>query len=364
MSLTIVDLMIVLISLAGAVLISIGVLIFFRRYIKGFAARTKTRFDDIILSAIEWPLTLLIVAAGVVLTLRYLHGRLPQFLPEWVVLSLTPVIYAIITLMTTSLLVAVINQFSATRIKKLVETVPEKETMFRLFNRIVVTLVYIIGGLVALSIIYPGITGALSTLLLGAGFLGIVVGLAAQKVLGNILSGININLSHPIRVGDAVLIKGEYGFVTDITLRHTVIRTWDNRRLIIPNSILDDEVIINYTLEDPRKLFGIVLYVPYDTDLEKVAKIIVEEAKKHPNVLPELEPRFQVLEFEKEAIRLRLLFMGRDQGAAFSAAVDLRRSIKKRFDEEGIKMSCITNYIIPHTAATPMSPQAAQTLKM
>ncbi|MEM3509685.1 MAG: mechanosensitive ion channel family protein [Nitrososphaerales archaeon] len=364
MSLTIVDVMVILISLAAAFLLAVATLVFFRRYIRRFAARTKTRLDDVILSAIEWPLMLLILGVGVVFSLRYLNEKIPNILPDWVVLSLTPITYAIITLMITSLLVAAVNQLSSTRIKKLVESVPEKETMFRLLNRLLVSLIYIVGGLVALSIIYPGVTGALSTLLLGAGFLGIVVGLAAQRVLGNLLSGININLAHPIRVGDAVMIKGEYGFVTDITLRHTVIRTWDNRRLIIPNSVLDDEVIINYTLEDPKKLFGIVLYVPYDTNIERVAQIMIEEAKKHPDVLPDLAPIFQILNFEKESIQLRLLFMAKDQGTAFRTAVELRRSIKKRFDEEGIKMSCVTNYIIPSQIAMKMPSEGVQTLNM
>lgn len=364
MSITIVDVVIILISLGGAALVSIGTLILFRRYIRRFAARTKTKIDDIIVSAIEWPIMILIVAVGVILTLRYLNERIPNLLPEWVVLNLTPITYAIVVLMITSLVVTAINQISSTRIKKLVETVPEKESMFRLFNRIIVAFVYIVGVLAALSIIFPGITGTLSTLLVGAGFLGIVVGLAAQRVLGNLLSGVTINLAHPIRIGDAVMIKGEYGFVTDITLRHTIIRTWDNRRLIIPNSVLDNEVIINYTLEDPRKLFAILLYVPYDTNLERVAQIMIEEAKKHPSVLPDIQPIFQILNFEKEAIQLRLLFMAKDQATAFNTAIDLRRSIKRRFDEEGIKMSCITNYIIPSQITVKMPSEGVQTLNM
>ncbi len=221
-----------------------------------------------------------------------------------------------------------------------------KETIFRLLERILIVFTIAIAFFISMSSIYPQIGSYLSSTLMAAGFLAVVVGLAAQRTLGNIFAGLNIVLTRPIRIGDAVMIRNEYGNVQDITLRHTIIRTWDNRRMIIPNSVLDEEVIINYTLNDPEKLFGITVNVPFDTDIEKVEAIMVEEAKRHPNVLSKLKPIFQILNFNEASIELRLLFLARDQPTAFGTGVDLRRSIKKRFDQEGIRFAVSGRYLL------------------
>lgn len=160
-------------------------------------------------------------------------------------------------------------------------------------------------------------------------------------------AGTTVYKHFPIRVGDNVVIRGEWGTVEEVTQRYTVIRIWDNRRQVIPNHILDNEVVINYTLTDPKKLFPVTLFVPYDTDLNKAREIMVEEARKHPNVLKTLDPIFQVLDFTEGAIMLRLLFLAEDQPTAFTTGCDLRLAIKKRFDETGIKLSCPTRYIAP-----------------
>ncbi|MEM3737107.1 MAG: mechanosensitive ion channel [Candidatus Bathyarchaeia archaeon] len=160
-------------------------------------------------------------------------------------------------------------------------------------------------------------------------------------------AGTDVYRHSTVRVGDQVVVKGEWGTVEEVTPRYTIIRTWDNRRQVIPNHILDNEVVINYTLTDPKKLFPVVLFVPYDTDLEKAREIMVEEARKHPDVLKTLDPTFQVLDFTEGAIMLRLLFLAKDQPTAFKTGCDLRLAIKKRFDDAGIKLSCPTRYITP-----------------
>ena len=162
-------------------------------------------------------------------------------------------------------------------------------------------------------------------------------------------AGVDVYKNSPIRMGDQVIVRGEYGTVEDVTPRFTIIKTWDNRRQVIPNKVLDSEVLINYTLTDPKKLFTLMIYVPYDTNLDKAREIIVQEAQGHPNVLKTLDPIFQVLDFSEGAIALRLLFMAKDQSTAFNTGCDLRFSIKRRFDKEEIKLSCPSRYIIPES---------------
>lgn len=340
------DMVILLAIIASAFVSVAAVLIFVRRYLKKLAARTATSIDDYLVKIVEGPMVAFVFVLSAVSALGYWESRFPGSLPGWLSVQLGNLALGAGMMIATSVVAFILNQMLSNQIKKVIEGNPARETTFRLMGRVMMIAVYLGGSFAALTIIFPGLTGSLTTLLFGAGFLGIVLGLAAQKVIGNMLSGISVNLTQPIRIGDAVVIKGEFGFIQDITLRHTMIRTWDNRRMIIPNSVLDDEVIINYTLQDMKKLFPIVVYVPYDADVNRAEAVMVEECQKNPNVLPELKPIFQVLDFEEGAIKLRLLFLAKDQPTAFGTACEIRKAVKNRFDREGIKLSCPTRYVV------------------
>jgi len=331
--------------LLASVFIAFALIFIINRYMKRIALNTCTKIDDYAIMITKGPLTIFIILFGIITALGYWESRYPATLPFWISLNMNVLISVMGVLVAIAIISLIVNNYTGRRIQKIISENPERGTSFKLIRRILLYTIYLFGAVTILSLIFPGLVGSLWGLLVGAGFLALVIGLGAQKVIGNFLSGIVINITCPIRLGDAVMVRGEYGFVEEIALSHTIIRTWDNRRMVIPNSVLDDEVIINYSLKDPKKLFGITMGVPYDTDLEKVAGIMIEEAKNHPDVLPEFEPSFSVLNFDEGAITLRLLFMGKDQGTAFGTACDIRRSTKKRFDKEGIKMCCPARYI-------------------
>ncbi|MCW4005694.1 MAG: mechanosensitive ion channel family protein [Candidatus Bathyarchaeota archaeon] len=160
-------------------------------------------------------------------------------------------------------------------------------------------------------------------------------------------AGTDVYTNYPVRIGDQLLFRGEFGTVEAVTPRFTIIRIWDNRRQVVPNSTLDNEVFINYTLNDPEKLFSVVFYVPYDTNLDQAKELMIKEAQAHPDVLKTLKPIFHVLDFTQGAITIRLLFSAKDQSTAFTTACDLRYAIKKRFDTANIKLSCPSTYITP-----------------
>jgi small-conductance mechanosensitive channel len=343
---TIVDMLSLVVIMGGIFAVFGSVLILVRRHLKRLAAQTGTKLDDVAFKLIEGPLLTFVVVIGVVGALSYWEARFPDTLPLWLTANLGGVGLAAGIMMAISVVVFILNETFTREIRKIAAGNPERETTFRLLRRLTLLLIYGAGSMAALTVVFPGLTGSLTTLLFGAGFLGIVIGLAAQKVIGNMLSGISVNVTQPVRVGDAVVIRGEFGFIEDMTLRHVMIRTWDNRRMIIPNAVLDDEVIMNYTIKDSKKLFPIVVYVPYDINIEQAAEIMINETQKHPDVLPELKPIFQVLDFEEGAIKLRLLFLAKDQGTAFGAACDIRRAVKNRFDKEGIRLSAPTRRLV------------------
>ncbi len=248
-------------------------------------------------------------------------------------------------------------------------------TTFRMFRHIVVAAVYFM-GLVVIIFNIPSLRSLSVAMLSGAGLAGIVIGFAAQNTLSNIIAGIALALFQPFRVGDRLTIMNEYGKVTDLNLRHTVIITWDNRRLIIPNSVISSEAIINWTIEDPAVIWPIEVGIGYDSDIGLAKKIMIEEARKHPKVMspqtleysvvkpsilkPETfangfinpsiihtvdpdfrqrgEVRVYVTDLGDFAVNLRMLVWFKDRSDAYSSGCEIREAIKQRFDNEGIEI--------------------------
>src|SRR5690349_16370376 len=139
--------------------------------------------------------------------------------------------------------------------------------------------------LIAIIIIFrsiPPLHAFGTTLLTGAGILAAIVGFASQQAFSNIISGIFLVIFKPFSVGDRVRIGTLYtGDVEDITLRHVVIKDFENRRVIMPNSVISNETIINSTTVDEKMCVFVEVAVALKTNLDKASTIIQEEAMKH-----------------------------------------------------------------------------------
>ena len=135
-------------------------------------------------------------------------------------------------------------------------------------------------------------------------------------------------------------IDGEFSTVEDITLRHTIVRTWQHRRLIIPNAKLDEMTLINLSIIDPRMKCTVEMGVSYDTDIDLARKLILDEAKKCPHRDPEGEedPYIRVISHGDFSIGLRLYVWVKDADESYSAKFWLLEHIKKRFDREGVEI--------------------------
>lgn len=224
------------------------------------------------------------------------------------------------------------------------------ETTYGLVRRIIVAMVYFTGFLMIVFSI-PSLRDLSIALFAGAGFAGIVIGMAAQNTLSNIIAGIALATFRPFRVGDLLTIHGEYGRVTDITLGYTKIRTWDNRRLNIPNHIISDEAIINWSIDDPSVNWTIVIGISYDSDIDLARRLMIAEARKHPEVMsyedllkykPDAKPGDEVsvlvTELADFSVNLKLYVWVHDRSVAFDTGCELKEAIKKRFDAEGVEI--------------------------
>jgi small-conductance mechanosensitive channel len=160
----------------------------------------------------------------------------------------------------------------------------ERRLMITRINFLKTALRYLIYSMAMVYILFliPSFKAFSISLLAGAGILAIIIGFAAQKTLANIIAGISIAIYTPFRINDRLKIGEEFGDVEELTLRHVVLRTWDNRRVIIPNSIISEKEIVNYSIKDEKMLGTLDISVGYESDLEKAKKIILDLANKHP----------------------------------------------------------------------------------
>ncbi len=206
--------------------------------------------------------------------------------------------------------------------------------------------VFAFGAMISLI---PKLRTLAVTLFAGAGIFVAILGLATQQAFSNIIGGIFIVIFRPFRVGDMIQVGTlDYGIVEDITLRHTVIKNFLNKRIIIPNSVISSETITNDTIEDLRVSRWIEIGISYDSDIELACKIMEEEALKHPlcidsrteedkiNGKPQIVIR--VLGFGESSVNLRAIVWVANPLDAISLHSDLNKSIKMRFDAEGIEI--------------------------
>ena len=184
------------------------------------------------------------------------------------------------------------------------------------------------------------------TILSGLGIGSVVVGLAAQESLKNFFGSVAIVLGNPYEVGDFIecVDKAVSGTVEDITMRHTIIRTINNRRVIIPNCEMNTYTIENFNYSENENVKLVDYEISYESDVDKAIKILKEEMKKlyHPNPKgrnKDVEfPKVRVLELGDDGIKLRTWIWGDNNSDVFENMYQLNYAINKRFPEEGIEI--------------------------
>ena len=209
-------------------------------------------------------------------------------------------------------------------------------TRIAVFRRTASLLIWL-GGIIAILYQYPAIKSLGMGLFASAGVLGLVLGLAAQSTLSNMIAGIMISFSQPIRLGDAVIMEDDFGYIEEITLIQTFIRTWDNRRIIVPNDLLSNKIIQNWSIKDPSLLSSTIIYMDYGCDVKKVRNWIREAIENSSYWNGEGEPTVQVIDFTEKTIKLRALAWAKDPPTAWNLRCEIRERLLEHFREEGLQ---------------------------
>ena len=258
--------------------------------------------------------------------------------------NLSVFIFALVVLLITAIIAKIVER----RINKYSDKLQKKmrggSTRLTMLKHVSVGLVYLVGlALIFYSV--PELRSLSSTLLASVGVIGLILGIAAQDTFGNIISGIALVFFQPFRVGDLITVGGHYGRITDINLRQTTIMTSDNRVIFIPNSVLNKETVINWTYEDTLVRWSFTIQITNNSDLNKVRRILIEEAQKSPYVLSQkdlalrkpdvaIPVRARVSDSNGEFTAVLLEFWVNDRDNAYSAEYEIREGIKKRFEAD------------------------------
>lgn len=188
-----------------------------------------------------------------------------------------------------------------------------------------------------------------TALFAGAGIFAAVIALASQKAFSNIISGIFILIFKPFRVNDTIeFVDATKGVVEEITLRHTIIRNYENRRIIIPNGNISNETIINSNIVDDMIRKHVEFGISYDSDIELATKIIQEEAIKHPFFVDNRKdaeikagaPKVLVrlISLGDFSVNLKAYVWVKGNDNAYTLQCDLLKSVFDRFNNEGIEV--------------------------
>jgi small-conductance mechanosensitive channel len=209
------------------------------------------------------------------------------------------------------------------------------QTKVRMTSKLTVIFIYVLGLALALFQ-FPRVRALGTGLLASAGVVGLVIGLAAQNSLANVMAGITLAFSQPFRLGDTIFVEGEYGTVEEIHLTYTFIRTQDNRRLIVPNRILASKSIINYSIVESRITARVDVWVDYRAELAKVRATAIGAVHESPFWDGESEPLVSVVDMSESAVKLRILAEAGTPSAASNLGMDVRERVVTRFSAEGI----------------------------
>lgn len=166
------------------------------------------------------------------------------------------------------------------------------------------------------------------------GAAGLAVGLALQGSLSNFAAGVLIVLFRPYKVGDYVEAAGIAGSVEQVQILTTVLKTPDNKQIIVPNSQIMDSIITNYSANDTRRV-DLTVGVSYDDDLDKVAATLRELVDADDRILKDPECQIAVLELADSSVNFVVRPWARTSDY-WGVYFDLTERIKKRFDDEGI----------------------------
>lgn len=189
----------------------------------------------------------------------------------------------------------------------------------------------VIAGLVSIGLLLlkiPAVREIGVALVASAGLAGLAFGVAAQPLLKNLVAGMQLAFTEPVRIDDVLVYRGEWGRVERITLTYVVLRIWDDRRLVIPVSKLLEEPIENWTLQTSHLLGTVMIHADHAADVERVRKVALDAVRGH-RLWDGRVALLQVTDMTADILELRVLMSARNGGELFDLRCDVREAVAR-----------------------------------
>ncbi len=198
-------------------------------------------------------------------------------------------------------------------------------TQITVLSRAVMVFIVILGAAAAVMT-FPRMRELGMSLLVSAGFAGLAIGLAARPVLESLISGVQLAFTQPIRLDDVVIVEGEWGRIEDITTTYVVVKTWDERRLIVPFSKFISEPFENWTRTSADMLGTVMIHADYAVDVDAVRSELqqIVEASEHWD---SRTCKVQVTDASERTVQLRVTVSAANSGALWNLRVLVREKL-------------------------------------
>ena len=262
----------------------------------------------------------------------------------------------IITIVVIIIVCIIINAIIDRLIDKTIKLRKKKNvTTLLIFLKRIKKAIIVFIGLILCLFQFESISSISVTLLSGVGIGSVVLGLAAQESLKNFFGSISLVIGNAYEVGDFIecIDKGVSGTVEDITMRHTIIKTVHNRRVIIPNSEMNKYTIENFNYSDNENVRMVNFPIAYEADVDKAMDIIKKEMKKLYSPNPKGKnkdvefPKVRLASWDDSGVTIRAWVWGSDNANSFENTFKLLYEVKKKFEENNIEIPYphMVNYV-------------------
>ena len=259
-------------------------------------------------------------------------------------------LFIAVTIIVTLVCVRVVNRVLLRLIDRQKQVNSGSATILAFCRYLAIAAVYFAGFAVIVSNI-PALSAGMNKLMAAGGVLAVVGGLASQEALGSIVSGLMILAFKPFVIGDVVrcVDNNISGVVEEITLRHTAIRTWENKRVIVPNSVMNSSVVENADYTDSRVCTFLEIGVTYESDIALAKQLLADEIARQPDYLDTRTPEQKtagapavqvvVLALAESAVTLRASIWARDNGTAFAVKCAVQENILRIYADAGVDIA-------------------------
>ncbi|MDR4987937.1 MAG: mechanosensitive ion channel [Bacteroidales bacterium] len=205
-------------------------------------------------------------------------------------------------------------------------------TQYNILEKILVFIIIVI-AISATLMLFDGFRNIGISLFASAGLAGLILGLAAQKVLGTILAGLQIAITQPIRMDDVVIVENEWGWIEEINLTYVVIKIWDQRRLVVPSTYFLENAFQNWTRTSADILGTVFIYTDYSMPVEALRK----ELSRLLKTTPLWDGRVDVLQVTNatpNTLEIRALMSAESSPKAWDLRVYIREKLVEFIQKE------------------------------